>query len=333
MKREDIKHRYDELIPLYKRLGENVRSALIQFLEDRKIDYLDVEFRVKDFKSFYEKIERKNYRNPFEEINDICGLRIINYYPSDLMKITEVIQSEFDVSISVDKQDELEDDKFGYRSYHYIVTLKEEWMSAPNYRGLSKLIFEIQARTILMHGWASINHKLLYKHETDIPRQFKRDLFRLSALIELADEQFERLRSEREKYVEETIRENQDGTIVIDESKSLNVDSLTALLKSYFSERDGIEMISDMVEKIQKCGLSLSDFHKKLLIALPYLSKIEYEEYNLDEKIYEDSEWNLHAIVVTILDLTVDEHLEHSLHPTPIYNITKKYKEQLLSIP
>jgi len=38
-------------------------------------------------------------------------------------------------------------------------------MKAPNYRGLSKLNFEIQARTILMHGWAAINHKLLYKHE------------------------------------------------------------------------------------------------------------------------------------------------------------------------
>ncbi len=183
MNKSEIKTKYDELLPLYQRLAENIKNALIQFLDDLNIDYLDVEFRIKDFKSFYEKIERKKYKNPFEDIQDFCGIRIINYYPSDLEKITDLIKKEFNVSESIDKQDELDDDRFGYRSYHFIATLRKSWMSAPNYRGLEGFNFEIQARTILMHGWAAINHKLLYKHEDDIPKQFKRDLFRSSALI------------------------------------------------------------------------------------------------------------------------------------------------------
>ncbi|MGE4418842.1 MAG: GTP pyrophosphokinase family protein [Sulfurimonas sp.] len=333
MNKAEIKTHYDELAPLYQRLGENIKNALIQFLEDLNIDYLDVEFRVKDFKSFYEKIERKNYKNPFEDIQDFCGLRIINYYPLDLDKITNFIKKEFNVSESIDKQDELDDDRFGYRSYHFIATLKEAWMSAPNYRGLAGLNFEIQARTILMHGWAAINHKLLYKHEEDIPKEFKRDLFRLSALIELADEQFERLRTERSAYIKETIIEKQDGTISVDTSKSLNIDSLQALLKSYFPNREGYDNISAILEKIRGCNLTLEEFNKKLEQTLPYLEKIEEEELGTSSGAEYSGGgigmWNIHAIVVTVLDLTVDGFLEENGHPAEIYEISKKYKDQL----
>ena len=135
MNKEELQNKYDELYPLYKRLGENIKDALIQFLNENKIDYLDVEFRVKTFKSFYEKIERKSYKDPFKEIQDVCGLRIINYYSSDLDKITELINNEFNIVESIDKKDELDDDRFGYRSYHFIANLKKEWLKAPNYRG------------------------------------------------------------------------------------------------------------------------------------------------------------------------------------------------------
>jgi ppGpp synthetase/RelA/SpoT-type nucleotidyltranferase len=330
MTKSEIKNKFDELLPLYTRLADNVKNALIQFLDDLKIDYLDVEFRVKDFKSFYEKIERKNYKNPFEDIQDFCGLRIILYYPSDLDIITELINKEFNVSESVDKQEELEDDRFGYRSYHFIATLKDEWMVAPNYRNLNNLNFEIQARTILMHGWAAINHKLLYKHEKDIPKPFKRNLFRLSALIELADEQFEILRTERQKYEQGTIIKSEDGEIIIDKSKTLNVDSLRALLKSYFPERDGEEFLSDLVEMISKNDLDLNQFHDKLTIALPYLDKIESEEFEANIDIYEEMDkWNLYALIITILDLTIDNHLENMNHQVEIYEITNKYREKL----
>lgn len=330
MDKSEIKSKYEELYPHYKRLGENLKNALLQFLEDSKIDYLDVEYRIKSFESFYEKIERKNYKNPFEEIQDICGLRIINYYPSDLEKITDIIKKEFNVIESVDKQDELDDDKFGYRSYHYIAKLDKEWTKAPNYRNLDELIFEIQARTILMHGWAVINHKLLYKHEKDIPKQFRRDLFRLSALIELADEQFEILREERKKYVDETIKEMDNG--VLNEFDSLNVDTLQALLISYFPNRKGIEDISEILEKINKTGLNLYEFNENIKKSLPYLEKIEKEEFELDLNGYSGlSEWNYHALVITILDLTVDKHLELMHHPYSVTKITEKYREELNS--
>ncbi|MDD5052564.1 MAG: hypothetical protein PHO27_07535 [Sulfuricurvum sp.] len=329
MDKKEIKAKYDELYPLYMRLGDNVKNALRQFLNDLNIDYLDVEFRVKAFESFYEKIERKKYQDPFEDVQDICGLRIINYYPADLEKITALIKKEFNVSESVDKQDELEDDRFGYRSYHFIATIKNEWLTAPNYRGLSKLTFEVQARTILMHGWAAINHKLLYKHEEDIPKQFKRDLFRLSALIELADEQFERLRNERELYGKELINKTQDG-IIIDPTKTLNVDSVKVILNNYFPERKGYDKLSEIVQKIRDCHLDLNTFHEKLLLALPYLEKIEKEEMNLFNFEEDTENWSLMAVVITILDITVPGYLEDNGHMDEIDEISFRYRRKIL---
>jgi hypothetical protein len=53
---------------------------------------------------------------------------------------------------------------------------------------------EIQIRTVLQHAWAAISHKLQYKREDDVPAPLRRKLFRLSALFELADDEFISLR-------------------------------------------------------------------------------------------------------------------------------------------
>lgn len=102
---------------------------------------------------------------------------------------------------SEDKVDNLEPDKFGYRSHHFVVTLRHEWLNVPNYRGLEGIKAEIQVRTILMHAWADISHKLSYKKKEHIPELFQRNLFQLSALFEIADDRFEMLRAERENIV------------------------------------------------------------------------------------------------------------------------------------
>jgi putative GTP pyrophosphokinase len=168
MNKETTRNEYLSLLPKYDRLGMNMEQALKSILKEHGIDVLSVAYRIKDFDSFWGKIERKGYEKPFQQIEDICGLRIICPYTSDLDSIAEIIKSEFDVSESVDKADLLEPDKFGYRSHHYIIRLKKSWLEAPNYRGLANLKAEIQARTILMHAWADIQHKLVYKKNDKI---------------------------------------------------------------------------------------------------------------------------------------------------------------------
>ncbi len=72
------------------------------------------------------KYNEKKYNLPFEQIEDICGIRIICYYQSDITKICDIINTEFDVIESQDKEDLLESNEFGYRSFHFIVKLKKK---------------------------------------------------------------------------------------------------------------------------------------------------------------------------------------------------------------
>ena len=56
-----------------------------------------------------------------------------------------------------------------------------EWLVSPNYRGLGDIKIEIQVRTILMHAWAEIEHKLAYKNKAQIPESVTRNLALISA--------------------------------------------------------------------------------------------------------------------------------------------------------
>lgn len=49
-------------------------------------------------------------------------------------------------------------------------------------------------RTLAQHLWSDMSHELGYKPELSVPDAMQRRLFRLSALVELADDEFLRLR-------------------------------------------------------------------------------------------------------------------------------------------
>lgn len=305
MNKDQLRAEFEKVEPLYRQIASNTKGALVQFLEDREIAFHDVEYRVKTFDSFYNKIDRKGYKNPFYDMTDICGIRIINYYPSDLEVIKSIINEEFDVVESSNKEEEMEDDRFGYRSFHFVVKINSNWLSAPNYRGLGGLTFEIQARTILMHSWATISHKLSYKHERDIPKKFKRELFRLSALIELADEQFEKLRLEKKAYSESFIESDPQGVDKFVPRDKINTDSLQALLDYYFSDRERSEDISTLVREISDLGLDLAEFKEKVESVIEYLDEIERDESAANGS---EIRWAQVGAARTVLDLASDEY-------------------------
>lgn len=219
----------------YDRLGNNIVDALKTFLEDANIPFLEIYYRVKKFDSFFEKIDRKGYDNPFEEIEDICGIRIICYYNSDIEKIDEIINNEFSVLEQQDKSDLLGLKEFAYRSNHYIVKVNDSWFAAPNYRKLEGLKVEIQTRTILMHAWAEIEHKLNYKSDAQVPDKFQRKLFRLSAKFEEADEQFEELRVGIKKY-KENLSKNIERSNSFDLNQDFNLDTFKAFINYKFPD-------------------------------------------------------------------------------------------------
>lgn len=97
------------------------------------------------------------------------------------------------------KSDEQEEDKFGYGALHYLIRLGRK-SSGARYDDLKGLVCELQVRTIGQDAWAIIDHHLSYKQESDVPKKLRRKINSLSGFFETADDQFDRIREEREEY-------------------------------------------------------------------------------------------------------------------------------------
>jgi len=157
------------------------------------------------------------YKDPLTEITDLVGIRIITYYLEDVGRVGDILKGEFEIdeANSVDKSEALDPDKFGYASVHYIVGLPADRQRLAGWRHFRDIRAEIQVRTALQHAWSAVNHKLDYKSPTEFPRELRRSLFRLSALFELADEQFSELRDARNRIAAEYAADVRSGQLDI----------------------------------------------------------------------------------------------------------------------
>lgn len=279
LKTEDLKREYLDRLPNFQKMAGSVSEALHTLLAEAQVPYLNIDNRVKEFDSFEEKIKRKNYSRPFEDAEDLCGIRVIVYFPSDVTAVGNILSREFDVISSEVKADDLQSDQFGYRSDHFILRLRQEWLATPNFRGLGGAKAEVQVRTVLMHAWANLSHKLAYKDKDTTPAQFLRNIYRLSALFELADEQFEGLRRQKEDHISGLITAavNKDAPDTLLESP-LNVDTLQAYLEYRFSDRespDTRQYLHDLIKEMDECGTTLKDLDRYYLQCKDNLAKIE----------------------------------------------------------
>jgi len=213
---------------IYTAYVKSLKALLENLLRTKDIEVVTVEGRAKTIESFREKITRegKDYTNPLSQVTDLAGIRIVTYQLKDIDLVSELISENFSVDVdnSVDKRRVLEADRFGYLSVHYVVGVDERRIFLPEYESFKTLKAEIQVRTVLQHAWAAIDHKLRYKTKKEIPIHLRRKLYRVSALLETADSEFEVLRTNlsaiRLKYEEDVKKQNLD--------LSLDLESLNA---------------------------------------------------------------------------------------------------------
>lgn len=320
-----IKKQYFEAVTKYRKLAENIVDALKILLDEAQVSYLAIDYRIKSFDSFLKKIERKNYTDPFEQMEDICGVRIICYYRSDIERICSVINHEFDILESQDKEALLEDNQFGYRSYHFIVTVRKAWLAAPNYKGLDNLKAEIQVRTNLMHTWAEIEHKLEYKKNDDIPTKFKRKFSRISAKLEEADEQFEELRIEINNYRKEMMHSVMEADQIEMENNQVNMDTLQVFLDYYFSneEKNSI-MASALVSDLKQLNLGINDLKNYYKQVSHILDKVEAD---IMENFEGNYKWYQVSSAITMLELCCKEYQERFGIRPGMEEILVKYRQ------
>ena len=199
----------------YSRLAPVIQSALEGICANLELHPI-VGVRVKTLESFAEKIRRpgKSYHDPLAEVTDFCGGRIIVHTLDDVDALDRFIRGRFsiDFSNSEDKAEKLRYGEFGYLSRHFIVQLDDRWLpfitnekdkaefarlAVRNAEGRS-FVLELQLRTLAQHVWADIYHELGYKNEFKLADRWNRDFARVSALLELADKEFGRVKREIE---------------------------------------------------------------------------------------------------------------------------------------
>lgn len=185
---------YKKIRPTYERFSERLSDLILTLLAESKIRIHAIEKRAKDVDSFQQKLQKpeKQYDDPLQQITDLCGIRIIVYYVDDLEFVKGLLEKEFtvDVDNSSDRGALLKPNEFGYRSHHYIISLSNNRSELPEWHAFGDIKAEIQVRTVLQHAWASISHALQYKNSEEVPAELSRKLFRVSGLLELADEEF-----------------------------------------------------------------------------------------------------------------------------------------------
>ena len=154
-----------------------------------------IKSRIKSSESIVKKLRRNNLEstieNMVEYVNDIAGIRVICSFSSDIYRIAEMIGNQNDIKVLAIKDYIKTPKPSGYRSYHMLITV-------PVY--LSDRIVhakvEVQIRTVAMDFWASLEHKINYKFEGDVPQNIKSELVECAQMITDADSRMLRLNEE-----------------------------------------------------------------------------------------------------------------------------------------
>ena len=183
---------YRAALPTLERELDEVLRTLREALDKSGIIVTTVEGRVKTESSLAGKLALKGAKYAtLTDITDLVGARIVTFYTDDVDRIASMAEQLFEIDWdnSVDKRRLHQLDSFGYNSLHYICRV-------PGY----DFRVELQLRTTLQHAWASINHDTGYKSGIEIPREYLRRMNRLAGLLEMADDEFSRIRTEITDY-------------------------------------------------------------------------------------------------------------------------------------
>ena len=189
---EMILEEYREQLPVFEQMKTEVLHVLREALDRSGLVVTAIEARIKTEESLRGKLALKGAKYAtLSDITDILGARIITFYTDDVDRIAAMAEQLFEIDWdnSVDKRRLHQLDSFGYNSLHYICRL-------PGY----DFRFELQLRTTLQHAWAAINHDNGYKTGVEIPREYLRRINRLAGILEMADDEFSRIRTEITDY-------------------------------------------------------------------------------------------------------------------------------------
>ena len=294
-----ILEEYREMLPVFSRMKSIVLEQLDDCLQRAGLVVSGVEARVKQEASLAGKLELKGQKyKTLADITDIVGARVITFYSDEVDKIAALVDNTFEVDWdnSVDKRKLLGKDTFGYMSLHYVCRIPESLYQDPECPELNQFRFEIQMRTALQHVWANMNHDTGYKSGFEVPKEYIRSLTRLAGLLELADDEFSRIRKDLTDYRRKMEQLVKDGSF---DEVSLNADTFRSYLAlDPFASLNAKIASINQAEVQQLSGMPYLEPMR--LLGLQTLGDVERMRKSCSGKAYQLA---LHQISGTDLDI------------------------------
>lgn len=276
MDNKDIVNEYEKNYLYYEKFRGLVEDYIRNLLNDEQISFHSITSRTKNIDSLTKKIELKNKYQKLQEITDLVGIRIITYYSDTVDQISKLIEKRFviDRDNSIDKRKTIDPDRFGYRSLHYVVQINNGQIQFNTDFSYYNLKFEIQISSILQYTWAEIEHDLGYKSQEEIPYDIKRSFSRLASLLELADEEFLRIKNEIFAYKNQLMLSYLSAKL---DKESLNVFKIKS--------PEFIDLISFFIKELEAKKASQGNF-KNIISMLKYLNLKTLQEVDNKLKQY-----------------------------------------------
>jgi len=151
-----------------------------------------VNSRLKSTESVLEKVARKGIEPSYQAIRtaitDIAGVRVVCSFVSDVYRVFDALTTQSDVRL-IEVKDYIANPKpNGYTSLHAIIEIPV-FLSD----GAVPVTVEVQLRTIAMDFWASLEHKIYYKYDADVPAEMLHGLREAADVAADLDTKMERL--------------------------------------------------------------------------------------------------------------------------------------------
>lgn len=180
-----LRKRWEAERPRYEALARHIKDRLSILTLGAGIP-CEITYRAKEVDSLLKKQLRYGFADPWEEIWDKAGIRIIIPYAEATEKVCALIRDNFVLRSDFDsKVDSLEHDRIGYLGVHVFVALQEILAD----ESVAGLICEVQIHTAAQQLWSAASHDMLYKSSLDVPTGVKRNFYRLIALMEFFDKE------------------------------------------------------------------------------------------------------------------------------------------------
>lgn len=208
---EELRSDYSQIVGVYSAAIREIYARL-QTLDsefsfrNRHNPIHHIETRIKTLPSIIKKLHSIgvpiSITNAKKTLHDIAGVRVVCRYVDDIYRIANLLLSQDDVLLILEKDYIKKPKPNGYRSLHIVVDV-------PVYMIEGRLFIpvEIQIRTVAMDFWATLEHGIRYKATEEVPPKIVQELRECADVITDTDykmqEIFKALQMVHDKVEEE----------------------------------------------------------------------------------------------------------------------------------